>query len=187
LLLSNGRSPGGFPPDASRNPTRFPSSRNKDILGGAKMTASDFTNKNCVSPFLRRVLSRSSVKGPSQHRSGNLLQPNQPKQIMASVNGETLQRPDSRTNSWSSSAKPASSDGMIDVSTEENVQFMDQPLKGRIELTNLPAPIENITIALKGVVKTCVTGNAAWGSGFGGESNATGRFTEKEVRTPCSQ
>ena len=148
---------------------------------------SDFTNKNCVSPFLRRVLSRSSVKGSSQHRSNNLLQPNQQKQIMASVEGENLRRPDSRMNSWPSSAKSASSDGMIDISTEENVQFMDQPLKGRIELTNLPAPIESITIALKGVVKTCVTGNAAWGNGFGGESSVMGRFTEKEVHTSCSQ
>jgi len=83
--------------------------------------------------------------------------------------------------SGSSSGKADSSDGMIDISTEENVQFMDQPLKGRIDLTNLPAPIESIAIALKGVVKTCVAGNATWASGFGGESRVMARYTEKEV------
>jgi hypothetical protein len=71
----------------------------------------------------------------------------------------------------------------IDVTTEENVQFMDQPLRGKIELTGLPAPIENIAISLRGVVKTCVPGNAAWTSGFGGDSNITARFIEKEVNS----
>jgi hypothetical protein len=28
-------------------------------------------------------------------------------------------------------------------------------------LTGLPAPVENVTVALRGVVKTCVAGNAA--------------------------
>jgi hypothetical protein len=73
---------------------------------------------------------------------------------------------------------------MIDISTEENVQFMDQPLRGRIELSNLPAPVESVAVALKGVVKTCVAGNAAWASGFGGESSVMARFTEKEVFPP---
>jgi hypothetical protein len=77
----------------------------------------------------------------------------------------------------------ASPNGMIDISTEENVQFMDQPLKGRIQLNNLPAPIESVAIALRGVVKTCVAGNAAWASGFGSESSVMARFTEKEVPT----
>jgi len=145
------------------------------------MTTGDFTNKSCVSPFLRRVLSRSSIKGPSQHLNNNLLHPNQQKQILAGVKGEDLRRSDSRMTSGSSSGKADSSDGMIDISTEENVQFMDQPLKGRIDLTNLPAPIESIAIALKGVVKTCVAGNATWASGFGGESRVMARYTEKEV------
>lgn len=70
---------------------------------------------------------------------------------------------------------------LIDVSTEENVQFMDQPLRGKIDLSGLTAPIESVSISLKGVVKTCVAGNAAWASGFGGDSNMLTRFTEKEV------
>ena len=72
---------------------------------------------------------------------------------------------------------------LIDVTTEENVQFMDQPLRGKIELSGLPAPIESVAIALRGVVKTCVAGNAGWASGFGGDSNVMARFTEKEVVT----
>jgi hypothetical protein len=58
---------------------------------------------------------------------------------------------------------------------------MDQPLRGKIELSGLAAPIENVAISLRGVVKTCVAGNAAWASGFGGDSNVMARFTEKEV------
>jgi hypothetical protein len=77
---------------------------------------------------------------------------------------------------------------LIDVSTEENVQFMDQPLRGKIDLSGLTAPIESVSISLRGVVKTCVAGNAAWASGFGGDSNMLSRFTEKEVHSifePC--
>lgn len=143
------------------------------------MTTGDFANKNCVSPFLRRVLSRGSIKAPSRH---NHLHPNHQGQIIASVKGEDVRRSESRMSSGSSSGKSAASDGMIDISTEENVQFMDQPLRGRIELNNLPAPVESVAIVLKGVVKTCIAGNAAWASGFGGESTVMARFTEKEVR-----
>jgi len=100
-----------------------------------------------------------------------------------------LQRPDSRISTsdmsirsgGSSPSGAKSGDLSIDVTTEENVQFMDQPLRGKIELSGLPAPVESVAIALRGVVKTCVAGNAAWASGFGGDSNVMARFTEKEV------
>jgi hypothetical protein len=69
----------------------------------------------------------------------------------------------------------------MDILTDENIQFMDQPLRGKIELRVLPAPIENVTIVLRGVVKTCVAGNSTWTSGFGSDSNVMARFTEKEV------
>ena len=58
---------------------------------------------------------------------------------------------------------------------------MDQPLRGRIDLSGLTAPVENVVVSLRGVVKVCVAGNAAWASGFGGDSNVMARFTEKEV------
>jgi hypothetical protein len=76
----------------------------------------------------------------------------------------------------------------IDVSTEEKVQFMDQPLRGKIDLSGLTAPVESVSISMRGVVKTCVAGNAAWASGFGGDSNILARFSEKEVHSifkPC--
>jgi hypothetical protein len=89
-------------------------------------------------------------------------------------------RPESRV-----SEKSVTSGGKheltIDVTTEENVQFMDQPLRGKIELSGLTAPVESVLVSLRGVVKTCVAGNAAWASGFGGDSNVMARFTEKEV------
>lgn len=86
-----------------------------------------------------------------------------------------------RSESTQKSVHSGSSELLIDVMTEENVQFMDQPLRGKIELSELPAPIESVSIALRGVVKTCVTGSAPWTNGFGGDSNIMARFTEKEV------
>ena len=148
------------------------------------MTTGVFANKKTgSSPFLRRVLSRSSINNhaPSQHHPQNqFLHPHDRQLPMASVKGEDLRRSESRMSAGSSSGKSAS-DGMIDIMTDENVQFMDQPLRGRIELSNLPAPVESVAVALKGVVKTCVAGNAAWASGFGGESSVMARFTEKEA------
>ena len=103
--------------------------------------------------------------------------------------GKELQRSDSRISTETSIRSGGSSSSLggkagdlsIDVTTEENVQFMDQPLRGKIDLSGLPAPVESVSIALRGVVKTCVAGNAAWASGFGGDSNVMARFTEKEV------
>jgi hypothetical protein len=81
----------------------------------------------------------------------------------------------------SGSTGTARGDLAIEVITQESVQFMDQPLRGRIELAGLSAPIESVAISMRGVVKTCVAGNAAWASGFGGDSNIMARFNEKEV------
>jgi hypothetical protein len=157
-------------------------------------TGGPFTNKTYgSSPFLRRVLSRGAINSSNSSSASQnnphsqYLHPNRHQQnsFMASGKGEDLRRSDSRMSSGSSSGKSAQ-DGMIDISTEENVQFMDQPLRGRIELSNLPAPVESVAVALKGVVKTCVAGNAAWASGFGGESSVMARFTEKEVSPPCT-
>lgn len=136
----------------------------------------NLNNKNCVSPILRRVFSRSAlhVQSPSSH----LYQITGAK---SNSNSELL-RSDSRISAESSSSGSKLGDLLIDVTTEENVQFMDQPLRGKIELSGLPAPIESVTIALRGVVKTCVAGNASWTSGFGGDSNVMARFTEKEVK-----
>ena len=120
-------------------------------------------NKSQVSPVLRRVFSRPTFYS----------------QLKTSLPKENVRRPESRIG-----ADSAARDLSIDILTEENIQFMDQPLRGKIELTGLPAPIETVAIALKGVVKTCITGNAAWASGFGGESNVTARFTEREVPSP---
>jgi hypothetical protein len=95
-----------------------------------------------------------------------------------------LQRSESRLSEKSihaGSTGTARGDLAIEVTTQENVQFMDQPLRGKIELSGLAAPIENVAISLRGVVKTCVAGNAAWARGFGGDSNVMARFTEKEV------
>src|SRR5271170_3152098 len=132
-------------------------------------------NKSCVSPILRRVFSRS----------GLYLQTPPPSAItnMSNNRAKELQRPESRMSTEMSIRSGGSSsygDLSIDVTTEENVQFMDQPLRGRIDLSGLPAPVESVSIALRGVVKTCVAGNAAWASGFGGDSNVMARFTEKE-------
>ena len=99
----------------------------------------------------------------------------------AKNNNNELLRSESRISTGSSSSGSKSGDLLIDVTTEENVQFMDQPLRGKIQLSGLPAPIESVTIALRGVVKTCVAGNATWPNGFGGDSNVVARFTEKEV------
>jgi hypothetical protein len=133
----------------------------------------NFTNKNCVSPILRRVFSRSTlyVQPHSSHHHQ-----------ITDANNESL-RSESRISAASSSSGSKSGDLLIDVTTEENVQFMDQPLRGKIELSGLPAPIESVAIVLRGVVKTCVAGNAGWASGFGGDSNVMARFTEKEVVT----
>jgi hypothetical protein len=87
----------------------------------------------------------------------------------------------SETSIRSGSTGTARGDLAIEVITQESVQFMDQPLRGRIELAGLSAPIESVSISMRGVVKTCVAGNAAWASGFGGDSNIMARFTEKEV------
>ena|SRR5436190_13073776 len=138
----------------------------------------NLNNKNCVSPILRRVFSRSTlyVQTPSSHHY-------QIKGAKNNNNNELL-RSESRVSAGSSSSASKSGDLLIDVTTVENVQFMDQPLRGKIELSGLPAPIESVSIALRGVVKTCVAGNAAWTSGFGGgDSNVMARFTEKEVIT----
>ena len=137
------------------------------------------TNKSCVSPILRRVFSRSGlhVQNPSSGTS-----------ISNGHRGKESQRSESRVSTEMSMRSGASSlsggiseELSIDVTTEENVQFMDQPLRGKIDLSGLPAPVETVSIALRAVVNTCVPGNAAWPSGFGGDSNVTARFTEKEV------
>lgn len=133
----------------------------------------NFNHKNCVSPILRRVFSRPTlyVQPPSSHQY----------QITgAKNNNNELLRSESRVSTVSSSAGTKSGDLLIDITTEENVQFMDQPLRGKIELSGLPATVESVKIALKGVVKTCVAGKT---SGFGGDSNVTARFNEKEVTT----
>lgn len=118
-----------------------------------------------VSPILRRVFSKNTL----YVQSPQSVQP-------VGMGG----RPESRV-----SEKSVSSGGKhemtIDVTTEENVQFMDQPLRGKIELNGLTAPVESVVVSLRGVVKICVAGNAAWASGFGGDSNVMARFTEKEV------
>jgi hypothetical protein len=89
-------------------------------------------------------------------------------------------RADSRMSERSATAK--SGDLSINVITEEKVQFMDQPLRGKVELSNLTSAVENVSISLRGIVKTCIAGSAAWASGFGGDSNVMARFTEREVR-----
>ena len=122
-------------------------------------------NKSYVSPILRRVFSRPTLYP----------------QFMAQTSRDPERHPDSRT-----SASDVKSDLGIDILTEENVQFMDQPLRGKIELSGLPAPIDGVSVTLRGVVKTCVAGNGTWASGFGGDSNMTTRLTEREV-TPLQQ
>jgi hypothetical protein len=119
-------------------------------------------NRSFVSPILRRVFSRSDMYAQA---------------AVMSIK-QTDQR---RSESRMSTDRPPSKDVDMDILTDENVQFMDQPLRGKIELRSLPAPIESVTIALRGVVKVCVAGNAAWASGFGSDSNVMARFTEKEV------
>ena len=118
-----------------------------------------------VSPILRRVFSKNTL----YVQSSQFLQP-----------GDMGGRPESRV-----SEKSVSSGGRhemtIDITTEENVQFMDQPLRGKIELSGLTAHVENVIVSLRGVVKICVAGNAAWASGFSGDSSVMARFTEKEV------
>ena len=139
-------------------------------------------NKSCVSPILRRVFSRSGLYSQTLSASATSMS-------ITNNRAKELQRPDSRISTTDMSIRSGGSspsggnsgDLSIDVTTEENVQFMDQPLKGKIDLSGLPAPVESVAIALRGVVKTCVAGNAAWASGFGGESNVMARFTEKEV------
>jgi len=120
-----------------------------------------------VSPILRRVFSKNTLYVPS------------PQSLQSAAMGP---RPESRV-----SEKSVTSGGKhgltIDVTTEENVQFMDQPLRGKIELSGLTAPVESVLVSLRGVVKVCIAGNAAWASGFGGESNVMARFTEKEVES----
>jgi hypothetical protein len=135
---------------------------------------SDYTNRNYVSPILRRVLSKTAL-----FAQNHIMLPKY----------EEVRRSESRigtemSNRSGSSAsnQKSNEDLMIDVTTEENVQFMDQPLRGKIELNGLLAPIDSVSIALRGVVKTCVAGTAAWTNGFG-DSNVMARFTEREVRT----
>lgn len=133
----------------------------------------NFNHKNCVSPILRRVFSRPTlfVQPPSSHQY----------QITgAKNNNNELLRSESRISTVSSSSGSKSGGLLIDVTTEENVQFMDQPLRGKIELSGLPATVETVRIALRGVVKTCVAGKTG---GFGGDSDVMARFTEKEVIT----
>lgn len=137
---------------------------------------SNDNNKNCVSPILRRVFSRSTLF--TQNRHPQTRAPN-------NSNNET-HRSESRASTEMTirsglSESKLGEDLVIDVTTAENVQFMDQPLRGKIELNRLPAPIESVAISLRGVVKICVVGNATRASGFGGDSNIMARFTEKEV------
>ena len=146
----------------------------KSDLSATISTPSDYTNKNYVSPILRRVLSKTAL-----FAQNHIMLPKY----------EEVRRSESRigtemSNRSGSSAgnQKSNEDLMIDVTTEENVQFMDQPLRGKIELNGLPAPIDSVSIALRGVVKTCVAGTAAWTNGFG-DSNVMARFTEREVRT----
>jgi hypothetical protein len=136
---------------------------------------SDYTNRSYVSPILRKVLSKTAL-----FAQNHIMLPKY----------EEVRRSESRigtemSNRSGSSAsnQKSNEDLMIDVTTEENVQFMDQPLRGKIELNGLPVPIESVSIALRGVFKTCVAGTAAWTNGFG-DSNVMARFTEKEVRIP---
>jgi hypothetical protein len=129
------------------------------------------SNKNTyVSPILRRVFSRSNLYMQTPHSCNN-----------TDDDDNIIVRSESR---MSDSSRTGKTELSIDVSTEENVQFMDQPLRGKIELSGLTAPVESVSISLRGVVKTCVAGNAAWASGFGGDSNVVARFTEKEVYPP---
>ena len=140
---------------------------------------SSSNNRSCVSPILRRVFSRPTLHVPSPQHS-HIVAPNTGKDDGRSGPRIHTEMP-IRSGSSLSGVKP---DLVIDVTTTENVQFMDQPLRGKIELSGLPAPIESVSISLKGVVKTCVASNSTWTSGFGGESNVTARFTEKEVLRP---
>ena len=111
-----------------------------------------------VSPVLRRVFSKNSLSSVHEpHMS------------------------DTRSQSRLSDHSVKSGDLLIDVITEENVQFMDQPLRGKIELSNVTSPIENVSISLKGLLKTGMTANALWSSGFGVESKSKIRYTEREV------
>jgi hypothetical protein len=121
-----------------------------------------------VSPILRRVFSKNTlyVQTPSVAMGG---------------------RPESRVSDKSSSSSGGKRQLTIDVTTEENVQFMDQPLRGRIDLSGLTAPVESVLVSLRGVVKVSVAGNAAWASGFGGDSNVMARFTEKEVTSSVQE
>jgi hypothetical protein len=131
------------------------------------------SNKNTyVSPILRRVFSRSNLYLQTPHSNCNNLDAD-------NDNDNNMVRSESRMSD--SSSRTGKTELSIDVSTEENVQFMDQPLRGKIELTGLTAPIESVSISLRGVVKTCVVGNSAWASGFGSDSNVISRFSEKEV------
>jgi len=123
------------------------------------------SNKSYVSPVLRRVFSR------------NHLFPSSSTLLNEKGNSRMSPRSDSRMSARSA----GKNDLVIDVMTEENVQFMDQPLRGKVELSNLTSAIENVSISLKGVVKACIAGNAAWASGFGGDSNVMARYTEREV------
>jgi hypothetical protein len=134
-------------------------------------------NKTYATPILRRVFSRSSLSVPTSTQKNT---------ASSKTNNAELRRPESRPNTEMSirsgtSSVAGKSDLVIDVTMEENIQFMDQPLRGKIELSGLPAPIESVAIALRGFVKTCVAGNTAWAAGFGGESNVNARFTEREV------
>src|SRR5579859_907537 len=124
-------------------------------------------NRN-VSPVLRRVFSRTQLYVSSPQIV--VMDPN------STNSSETMQRAQSRQASVHSGSSRGKNDPMIDITTSENVQFMDQPLKGRVDLMGLPAPVETVTISLRGVVKTCVAGNAAWASGFGSTDNVMARF-----------
>jgi hypothetical protein len=127
-------------------------------------------NNPSISPILRRVFSRSNLYVQTPVRMP-------PSEIQRS------QSRMSEASSRSGSTGTARGDLAIEVLTQENVQFMDQPLRGKVELAGLSAPIESVAISLRGVVKTCVAGNAAWASGFAADSNIMARFSEKEVQT----
>ena len=133
--------------------------------------SSSSTHKSSfVSPVLRRVFSRNNIYQQSH--------------VYPGMGVDSKHRSESRMSEStirSNGHGGKSGDLNIEVVTDENVQFMDQPLRGRIELSNLSSPIENVSIALRGVVKTCIAGSAAWASGFGGDSNVMARFTEREV------
>src|SRR5271170_3437233 len=110
------------------------SSTTTSSVAGGGGGGRSYYNKSCVSPILRRVFSRSTLYVQTPRTSAV------PPKIMTSSTND-LRRSESRisTSAEMASIRSGSSGGKgdlcIDVSTEENVQFMDQPLRGKIELS----------------------------------------------------